>query len=89
MTSSPAWNLWNQAFWQRATWRRACWMACSVGALQVMINQGDYWWRLDIDGVVVAKTIMTPVVTFGVALVSGVWADVEKRRATLGSPVAN
>jgi hypothetical protein len=50
-----------------------------IGCLQALINQGDLWWRHQADGVVVAKTILSPLVTFSVALISAAGTWVEKR----------
>ncbi len=58
---------------------RAGKLAASVGTIQVVLNQGDYWMRGAVTGMVVLKTIMTPVVTFAVSL----YAAAETKTAQL------
>jgi hypothetical protein len=51
-----------------------------VGLLQVMINQGDFWLHHTVDAVVLTKTIISPLVTFSVALLSAAGMYVEKAK---------
>ena len=48
-----------------------------IGLLQSVINQGDVWLRHEQTAGTVAKTFISPLVTFSVALVSaaGVWVE--------------
>jgi hypothetical protein len=71
---------WALALAQPAVWRRALLMAASVGLVQVAINQGDSWIRLAVDPAVIAKTVLTPLVTFVVALFSAAGAYVDRSR---------
>jgi hypothetical protein len=52
----------------RSIWRRAAWVGLPVGVVQVLINQGDRWWAHSIDAGVVLKSVLTPLVSLGVAL---------------------
>ncbi|HYC73033.1 MAG TPA: hypothetical protein VEB66_17615 [Opitutaceae bacterium] len=53
---------------RRAVWARAAKVALPVGLLQDCINQGDFWLRGEFTPTVVAKSLLTPVVTLAVAL---------------------
>ncbi|HWN93958.1 MAG TPA: hypothetical protein VNT99_02905 [Methylomirabilota bacterium] len=74
-------SLWVQAFRQALVWRRAAAVGLPIGVLQAVINQGDVWLRHEETFATVAKTIVSPLVTFSVALISaaGVW--VERQRS--------
>jgi len=58
-----------------------------VGALQILVNQGDHWWRMQVDGVIVVKTVTTPLIALGVALFSaaGSFVQVNRERCEPGS----
>jgi hypothetical protein len=56
----------------RSLWWRAARIALPVGLLQASINQGDHWMRGDFSTAVVAKSLLTPLVTFLVAFTSAV-----------------
>jgi hypothetical protein len=71
---------WRAAFAQRAVWFRAALFGLPVGCVQALINQGDVWWAHHADGLTVAKTIISPLVTFSVALISAAATWVEKQR---------
>jgi len=79
-------SLWTQAFGQTAVWRRAAMVGLPVGVLQAVINQGDVWLRHEETVGTVIKTLVSPLVTFSVALISaaGVW--VEQQRRTKAEP---
>lgn len=74
-------SVWAQAFCQTIVWRRAAVVGLPIGLLQAVINQGDVWLRHEETLGTVAKTIVSPLVTFSVALISatGVW--VERQRS--------
>jgi hypothetical protein len=72
--------LWAQALAQRVVWTRALVVGLPVGCLQALLNQGDLWWRQQADEVVLIKTIVSPLVTFSVALISAAATRVEKQR---------
>ena len=75
-------SLWLQALCQAVVWRRAAIVGLPIGLLQAVINQGDVWLRHEETFSTVAKTIVSPLVTFSVALISaaGVW--VERQRGS-------
>jgi hypothetical protein len=58
-------------------WLRACRLGLSAGALQAVVNQGDLWLRHALDGAVLAKTIISPLIGFTLVLVSaaGTWVQ--------------
>ena len=53
-------------------WRRTLWLGVPVGLLQVGLNQGDHWWRHQVDAAVLAKTILSPLLSCSIAFVSAV-----------------
>ena len=55
-----------------AVWRRAALIGLPVGILQVAVNQRDHWLRLQLTAVVILKSIVSPLLSFGIALVSAV-----------------
>ena len=73
-------SLWFQAFCQAVVWRRAAIVGLLIGLLQAVINQGDVWLRHEETLGTVAKTIVSPLVTFSVALISaaGVWVECQR-----------
>jgi hypothetical protein len=80
MTTASTRTLWAQALAQRVVWTRALVVGLPVGCLQALLNQGDLWWRQQADEVVLIKTIVSPLVTFSVALISAAATRVEKQR---------
>ena len=56
----------------RKTWRQALLLGLPVGLLQVVLNQGDHWWRHQIDAAVVAKTVLSPLLSCSIALASAI-----------------
>ena len=74
-------SFWMQAFAQAAVWRRAATVGLPVGVLQAAINQGDVWLRHEQTAGTVVKTLLSPLVTFSVALISAasVWVDEQRR----------
>ena len=74
-------SLWLQALGQTAVWRRAALFGLPVGILQAVINQGDVWLRHEQTAGTVTKTLVSPLVTFSVALISAasVWVDAQRR----------
>lgn len=70
--------LWCEAFRQRSVWARGAKLGLSVGVLQAIINQGDVWLAHNETWGTIAKTIVSPLVTFSVALVSAAATYVDK-----------
>ena len=87
MTGSGTWTLWKDALSQRSVWRRSLVIGLAVGLLQILVNQGDHWWRLRIDGVLVLKTLTTPLIAISVALFSAAGSFVQFRRDQTLVPV--
>ncbi len=61
---------WRRALARRDVWLRALSVGLPVGLCQVVLNQGDHWLAGAVDRAVVAKTVLTPLVTVCVALVA-------------------
>jgi hypothetical protein len=71
-------QLWWVAFQQRSVWARGAKLGLSVGVLQAIINQGDVWLAQSETTGTIIKTIVSPLVTFAVALVSAAATHVDK-----------
>ena len=71
-------HFWWTAFRQRSVWARGAKLGLSVGVLQAIINQGDVWLAHSETAGTIAKTIISPLVTFAVALVSAAATYVDK-----------
>ena len=74
-----------RAFAERAVWRRAFLVGGPVGALQVVVNQGDLWLgyaagHQALAASVVVKTLLSPFISVGVAWVAAAaaWAERSK-----------
>jgi len=81
MTRCNKTALWLLALRQWRVWRRALTLGLSVGVFQALINQGDHWLRREWDGALIAKTVISPLVTFFVALISAAQTVVEEQKA--------
>ena len=71
-------RLWLVAFQQRSVWARGAKLGLSVGILQAIINQGDVWLAESETLGTVVKTVVSPLITFSVALTSAAATYVEK-----------
>ncbi len=79
-----AWELWKQALTHWGVWKRSLVIGLTVGAIQVVVNQGDHWLHWRVDGVVIVKTLITPLIGLSVALFSAAGAFVELQRRDAG-----
>ncbi len=70
MSAATRRALWGQAFRQRSVWLRALRLGLSVGFLQAVVNQGDHWINGPVDGAVLLKSIVSPLIGFTLVLVS-------------------
>ena len=68
---------WFAALQQGSVWKRAATLGLSIGICQAVLNQWDYWVNNTVSVSIVAKTILSPLLTFSVALVSAAstWVD--------------
>ena len=73
-------TLWLQALSRGDTWRRGLWIGLVAGSLQVAVNQGDLWWRGAVDGRVVMKTVLSPMIALGLAVAAAAWGEVARRQ---------
>jgi hypothetical protein len=80
-TTSPRLNYW-QACRQPAVWARAARLGLVVGLIQVSLNQGDHWLRGEITTAVVVKSILSPLLSFGIAFASAVATHAENLQRT-------
>ena len=53
-----------------AVWVRAAKLGLVVGFIQVSLNQGDHWLRGEVTSAVVLKSILSPLLSFGIAFAS-------------------
>lgn len=62
------------AYWQAcrhpAVWQRAARLGLVVGLIQVSLNQGDHWLHGHITTGVIVKSILSPLLSFGIAFAS-------------------
>lgn len=72
-------KIWVSALQEGSVWKRATMLGLSVGLFQAALNQGDYWVNHAVNASIVAKTIISPLITFSVALASAASTWVEKR----------
>ncbi len=66
----PASNVWIHSLARAAVWRSALPIGLAVGLAQVVVNQGDHWWRGEITTGVILKTILAPLLSLSVAVLS-------------------
>lgn len=78
-TSGMRGQLWLAALRQKSVWTRAACIGLPVGLAQAAINQGDVWWHHQATALTLVKTVVSPLVTFSVALVSAAATWVEKQ----------
>ena len=84
--SAKTWPIWCQALTHRGVWRRSLVIGLIVGTLQILVNQGDHWLRLQVDPVIVTKTLITPLIAISVALFSAAGAYVELHKQSFSTP---
>lgn len=65
-STSPRPFLW-QACRHPAVWTRAARLGLVVGLIQVSLNQGDHWLRGEINTTLILKSILSPLLSFGIA----------------------
>jgi len=70
--------LWAQALRQRSVWLRAVKLGLSVGLLQAAVNQGDHWWHGEFTSLVIAKSIVSPMIGFTLVLFSATQTWVQR-----------
>lgn len=75
-TTSPSLPYW-QACRHPAVWAGAAKLGLVVGVIQVSLNQGDHWLRGEITTAVVIKSILSPLLSFGIAFASAVATQAE------------
>lgn len=85
MNATARRTLWAQAFRQRSVWLRAVRLGLSVGFLQAVVNQGDHWVSDSVDGTVLLKSIVSPLIGFALVLVSAAETWVQRSEEQLQS----
>ena len=61
--------------WRDArVWHRTLMLGLPIGLLQAALNQGDHWWRHDVNALVLTKTILSPLLSCSIAFASAVAA---------------
>lgn len=68
------------ALWSRDVWLRATPIGLVVGLCQAALHQGSHWVHGHITGEVIAKTILSPLISLGVSIFSA--AAVQARHTT-------
>lgn len=77
------WLLWGEALTSWPVWRRSLTIGLLIGLVQIAVNQGDHWVRLQISSTLILKTLVTPMIAISVALFSSAGAYVELSRRTI------
>ncbi len=67
--TSPRPAIW-QACRHPAVWVRAARLGLVVGVIQVSLNQGDHWLSGHVTTGVIIKSILSPLLSFGIAFAS-------------------
>jgi hypothetical protein len=75
--STSPFLLYCQACRQPAVWARAAKLGLVVGFIQVSLNQGDHWLAGNITTGVILKSVLSPLLSFGIALASAAATYVE------------
>lgn len=82
------WPLWREALASRMVWRRSLIIGLIIGSVQIAVNQGDVWLRLQINSVLILKTLITPLIATSVALFSsaGAYVELKRQKLLIGEP---
>jgi hypothetical protein len=75
-TASSAGLYW-QACRHPSVWSRAAKLGLVVGLIQVSLNQGDHWLQGHITTGVVIKSVLSPLLSFGIAFASAAATHVD------------
>ena len=76
--------MWLNALSNSRVWLRAAKWGVPVGLLQAVIDQGDSWMSHTVNAAVVTKTIVSPLVTFSVALASAAGMHIDRMKEQNG-----
>jgi hypothetical protein len=79
--TSPRLSYW-RACRDPAVWLRAARLGLVVGLIQVTLNQGDHWLHGHITAGVIIKSILSPLLSFGIAFASAAATHAEHIRRT-------
>jgi hypothetical protein len=71
---------WAQQWKKPEHWKRAIFLGGTVGLIQVAINQGDKWLNYEINSSLVVKSVASPLVTFSVAFLSGIFSSLDQQK---------
>ncbi len=71
---------WAVALGKGEIWQRALKLGLPVGFLQVAVNQGDFWLHHQAGGVVMVKSVLSPMIAIGIALLSSAATDVKRQK---------
>lgn len=77
MSAPTSPSLYWQACRHPAVWTRAAKLGLVVGLIQVSLNQGDHWLQGHVTTGVVIKSILSPLLSFGIAFASAAATQVE------------
>lgn len=71
---------WRQSLLAPQVWKRGACYGFPAGLIQAALNQGDYWLAGNVPALVVVKTIVSPLVGFGVAYIAAATTHHEAHR---------
>jgi hypothetical protein len=72
---------WRHSLLAAPVWKRAACYGLPAGLLQAALNQGDFWATGAVTIVVAVKSVLSPLIGFGVAYIAAVTTHHETRRA--------
>ncbi len=65
-----------------AVWRKAAPIGLAVGLLQMAVNQGDHWLHHEVNSTILIKSIISPLIGLGLAVVSAAASHLGKSKKT-------
>lgn len=85
MGGTPASRHFREACLAAVVWRRAALLGLPVGLMQATLNQGDNWLAGIFTAAVIAKSILSPCLSFSIAYVSAAatYAENLQRKTSL------
>jgi phosphate/sulfate permease len=77
LISQPSWR---ESLLAPRVWRSATYYGLPAGLIQAALNQGDHWLTGQVTTAVVVKSVISPLVGFGVAFIAAFTTHRESSR---------
>jgi hypothetical protein len=71
---------WRRSLLAPSVWKRGACYGIPAGLIQAAVNQGDYWMTGHVTALVAVKTVVSPLIGFGVAYLAAVTTHHETNR---------